>query len=316
MNIQENIPLAKKTTMRIGGSARYYADILTKENLEDAWTFAHEKGLKLIPLGGGSNTIFADGTINALIVRLKNDDVSMENLIPPLPSPLPRGEGNRVHITVGAGKILAVLINELAEKNLDLSSLTGIPGTVGGAIFGNAGQGPKGTWIDSFVTQVTVFDGEWKTLSREECEFSYRESFFKRGAGTSLRQGYGRQGGERGVIWSALLKIPTKDSVKIKSNIDRLLQKRLEAQPHIKTAGSCFKAVNGVPAWKLIDAVGLRGTQIGGVQISEKHANFLLNKGGATYDDTKKMVETVRDTVSQPLDIEMRFIQEDGSILF
>ena len=118
MDIQENIPLANKTTMRIGGSALYYAEISTKEDVEQAYEFAQEKDLPLITLGGGSNTIFSDDTINALVVRIKADEMEID--------------GNL--ITIKAGKNLPMLINELAEKGFDLSPLTGIPGTVGGAI--------------------------------------------------------------------------------------------------------------------------------------------------------------------------------------
>ena len=147
MDIQENVLLKNKTTMRIGGTAKYYADLTEKKDVEEAVHFAEEKEVPLIILGGGSNTIFADGTIDALVCRIKADDVQVD--------------GNTV--TVEAGKILAMLLNELAEKGLDLSALTGIPGSMGGAIFGNAGQGPKGIWLNSFVDSVTAFiGGEWK----------------------------------------------------------------------------------------------------------------------------------------------------------
>ena len=154
MTIQEFIPLGSKTTMRIGGKARYYADLMIKEDVENAFRFATEKGIPLIPLGGGSNTIFADDVIEALVVRIKADAVIFV-------------EAKRfasTKISVQSGKILASLINELAAENLDLSALTGIPGTVGGAIFGNAGQGPGGVWIDRYVESVTAFvcnSGQW-----------------------------------------------------------------------------------------------------------------------------------------------------------
>src|SRR3989344_5715467 len=119
------------TTMKIGGSARYYAELKTKSDVEEAYKFAKEKNVPLILLGAGSNTIFADGTVEALIAKVAAEAVTIENTT----------------ITVEAGKYLAVLINELAEKDLDLSPLTGIPGTIGGAIFGNAGQGFGGMWI-------------------------------------------------------------------------------------------------------------------------------------------------------------------------
>lgn len=288
MNIQENIPLKGKTTMRIGGEARYYADLETKEDVEKAWQFAQEKKLPLIILGGGSNIIFADGTIEALVVRIKAGAVEIDGS----------------NVRVEAGKHLAVLINELAEQDLDLSPLTGILGTVGGAIFGNAGQGPKGAWIDSFVESVTIFrEGKWQTLSRKECEFRYRESGFKDMPSPLI-------------IWQTELTVPSKPSAEVKEIIEKLLQRRIETQPHVKTAGSCFKAAGDkTPAWKLIDEAGLRGLKIGGVEISEKHANFLLNTEEGSLEDVCAIIERVQEAVPDELQIEMRMYGNDGQMV-
>ncbi len=237
MEVRENVLLRSKTTMRIGGTARYYCEILKSEDVEDVVRFAAEKKLRLLLLGSGSNTIFADGTIDAVVVQIKYAEVVVS--------------GNSVR--VGAGKNLPMLINELLEQGLDLSPLTGIPGTVGGAIFGNAGQGPRGIWIDGFVETVTMYDGTWRTLTRKECEFGYRESGFKSGRWVSP------------IIWEAVLKVPSGEPAAIRASVETLLQKRIETQPHMKTAGSCFKAVGGIPAWQLIDAAGLRGYKAGGI---------------------------------------------------
>lgn len=287
--IQENIPLAGKTTMRIGGMARYFAEVTNADDVEAAWGFAQQEQIPLVVLGGGSNTVFADGVIEAIVVRIKGDQVNIE--------------GNMVKIE--AGKNLPMLINELAKQNLDLSPLTGILGTVGGAIFGNAGQGPAGIWIDTYVRSVTLFiEGKWETWNKEQCDFGYRESRFKHGPEHTP------------IIWSITLEIPSRPQEDIQHDVQAFLKKRIETQPHVKTAGSCFKAVGETPAWRLIDAAGLRGHTVGGVQIAEKHANFLLNVGNATYDDTKKIVEEVRKTIHEPLDVEMRFIENDGSLAF
>lgn len=286
MEIKERFVLRPKTTMRIGGVARYFAELLTKEDAEAALRYSIEQKLKFLPLGSGSNTIFAD-EVNALVVQVKHakTDVAGDT------------------VTVGAGKNLAMLINELALLGLDLSALTGIPGTVGGAIFGNAGQGPKGIWIDSFVESVTVFDGGWKTFSKSECAFRYRESVFKDSAKPLL-------------IWEVTLKAPKADPKAIKSTIDALLQKRIETQPHLKTAGSCFKAIGETPAWKLIDGVGLRGYKVGGIEISPKHANFLINIGEATYKNAVDVVEEVKKKIPENLEVEMRFVEPDGTLRF
>lgn len=275
--------------MRIGGKARYYADLQAKDDVEAAWAFALEKDVPVIVLGNGSNTVFTDEVVEALVVRIKNDEYIVE--------------GNTIRVS--AGKNLAMLINELAKQNLDLSPLTGIPGTLGGAIFGNAGQGPKGIWIDHFVREVTVLaENQWITWNRDQCDFGYRESRFKHGPDQAL------------VIWEVVLEVPSRERMEIEADIQSLLMKRIETQPHVKTAGSCFKAIGETPAWKLIDAAQLRGHRIGGVEIAQKHANFLLNTGDATYADAKAIVDKVKSSVSEPLEVEMRFIEHDGSLAY
>jgi len=273
--------------MRIGGTAQFFAEPTTREELEECTAFAREKGVPVLPLGGGSNTIFSDGEIRAFVLRIKASNTS--------------AQGNTV--TVGAGKHLAVLLNDLAKEGLNLSPLTGIPGSVGGAIVGNAGQGPQGVWIDTFTESVTIFaDGEWKIMTKEECDFSYRESVFKHMFPSPI-------------IWEVRLTVPSGNPEDITNEIERLLQKRIETQPHTKTAGSCFKAVGGTPAWQLIDAVGMRGAKIGGVSVSEKHANFLINEGNATFADTVALIEKTKQAIPNTLEVEMRLVQEDGTLL-
>ena len=351
MEIRENFSLKSKTTMRIGGLARYFSELKTKEDVEEAVRFASERNIPLIPLGGGSNTIFADGTIEALVVQVKYEKVeetpygSTSFNVSPGQAFLP-GAANgqtgmsglaaaggdqsfrRVAVKVGAGKNLPMLINELATKGLDLSPLTGILGTIGGAVFGNAGQGPKGIWIDSFVESVEAFvEGEWKKFTKEECKFRYRESGFKDvGSSPTPACPAGRPGpspGGRGgkpkgrsIIWEATLAVPEDKPSTIKANIEALLKKRIETQPHVKTAGSCFKAVGETPAWQLIDSAGLRGFKVGGVEIAQKHANFLLNVGEATFSDAVAVVERVKQALPENLEVEMRFYLENGDLHF
>ncbi len=291
LQLQPDFLLRPKTTMRIGGTAKQYAMLESREDAEEAMRYSVEHNLKFLPLGSGSNTIFSGEGVNALVVQVKHSSVVVDHH----------------SVTVGAGKNLPMLINELAELGLDLSALTGIPGTVGGAVFGNAGQGPKGVWIDSFVTSVTALvDGEWQTFGKDDCDFSYRESIFKHMAAQ----------GSYPLIFEVKLAVPNDDAALIKANIQALLKKRIETQPHLKTAGSCFKAVGGTPAWQLIDDAGLRGHKVGGVQIAEKHANFLLNVGEATYTDAVAVVSEVKKKIPENLEVEMRFIEPDGSLKF
>lgn len=304
MQIQELIPLGPKTTMRIGGSARYYAELHTQRDAEEAWQFARSKGVSMIVLGAGSNTIFADGLIEALVVHILASSIEVS--------------GNTVRMEAGAS--LATVVTHLAKCGLDLSPLTGIPGTVGGAIFGNAGQCPQGTWIDHFVQTVTVFlAGKWKPLSREECGFAYRESIFKHWSNLPLPSGEGaRVGGilRCPLIWKATLSVPSRKAGEIEQDIGTLLKKRSVAQPCTRTAGSCFKALpDGTPAWKVIEAAGLKGCKVGNLQVSDRHANFLVNAGDGTFADTRTLIETIRTRTQLPLELEMRLIGKSGSPL-
>jgi UDP-N-acetylmuramate dehydrogenase len=272
--------------MHIGGIARYFAELMTKQDAEEAWRFAAKHRLPLIPIGAGSNTIFADETIEAVVIHVQAEDVKFEENC----------------TRVQAGKYLASLVTECAKQGLDLSVLTGIPGTVGGAIVGNAGQGPKGIWTDAFVQTVTAFvSGQWKTFTRAECGFQYRESIFK-----TLPSA---------VIWAVDLIIPKKETRDIEAEIVKLLKHRREAQPSSKTAGSCFKALpDGTPSWKIIEGAGLRGHCVGGIHLSEKHANFLMNENNGTFKDACSLVQEVRKRTGVPLKLEMRFYDSQGRV--
>lgn len=299
---QELISVGKKTTMLIGDRARWYAELSSEEEVEKACAFCKKHAVPLIVLGSGSNTVFADAVIEALVVRLKAESVAIADI----------EDEFSAEVTVEAGKNLAMLIGELAEKNIDLSALTGIPGTVGGAVFGNAGQGVTGTWMDSFVETVTAYvGGEWQTLTKAECKFRYRESWFKDQA-----DGLHTTDNAAPVIWSVKLRLPRRNAAIVKAEIETLLTKRIETQPHVKTAGSCFKSLpDGTPAWKLIDEAGLRGKREGGVCISEKHANFLINEGGGTFADVLSLAEAVKRAVPRLPHIEMRLYDENGKIM-
>jgi len=288
VELLEHVPIGRKTTMRIGGEARYFAELRTKADVEHAWQKAMELGVPLVMLGSGSNTIFADGTVQALVAHIAAEQV----------------ETNGQLVRAEAGKNLASLIAELAAHDLDLSPLTGIPGTLGGAIAGNAGQGPGGIWMDSYVETVEAYTGKgWQVFHGTECGFAYRESAFK-----TMRPAP--------IIWSTVLQVPRRPKAEILADAEQMLKKRMESQPHVRTAGSCFKAAGGTPAWKLIDEAGLRGHQCGGVQVSEKHANFLVNTGNATFEDAKTIVGAIRSRIDHPLSVEMRFIGNDGSPVF
>ncbi len=289
MELQENVALRQKTTMRIGGIARFFVDCRSRQDVEEAMALSRECGLPFIMLGGGSNTIFSDGNVDAVVVRVQADAVQVDGTT----------------VTAEAGAYLGTLVASLATQGLDLSALTGIPGSLGGAIVGNAGQGAGGVWIDRYVRSVTAFiDGAWHDIPAADCGFAYRESRFKHTTGPT-------------VVWSAVLDVPAGEPAAIQAEIERLIQRRIETQPHLKTAGSCFKSLpDSTPAWKLIDAAGLRGLTVGGIEVSQKHANFLLNTGNATFADAVATVERLRKDIPALPDVEMRFVNGDGTLVF
>lgn len=286
MEIREHVALGPKTTMRIGGTARYFAELASPTDVEEAWAWAKERSVPIIALGGGSNTIFADGVIHALVVRVTHTALSEEGAC----------------LRIGAGHSVATLVREGAERGWDFSALSGIPGTLGGAIVGNAGQGPKGTWIDSFIETVTFFDGAWQTIPRDACGFGYRESMFKHAKATQL-------------LYECVLRAPSGDPATIKARIESLLQKRMETQPHRRTAGSCFKASGSTPAWQLIEAAGLRGYAVGDIAISMKHANFLESGTHPRFDDAISLIRHVQTCIPVGLEVEMRCIDEQGRVV-
>ncbi len=295
MNIQQHVAIGGKTTMKIGGTAKYYVDLFSRTDVEQASALAAKENIPFLILGGGTNTVFADGEVRAVVGRIGTKEWHVHDHV----------------ITAQAGVSTAVLINELALLGFDLSALAGIPGTIGGAVFGNAGQGPSGIWIDHFVHSVTVYDhGQWHKYTKAECRFRYRESLFK-------DQAHERDSHDLPpVIWEVELIAPRLDTELVQREVENSIKKRIATQPHRQTAGSCFKAVETKPAWQLIDDAGLRGFAIGGVRVSEKHANFLISSPGATYNDAVTLVEEVRRRVAAPLQVEMRFIEPNGSVKF
>ncbi len=144
--------------------------------------------------------------------------------------------------------------------------------------------------------------GNWRTFSKKECEYRYRESMFK--ALPSV------------LLWETTLTLPSRPQAEIMAEVERLLQKRIATQPHLKTAGSCFKATSdGTPAWQWIDKAGLRGQKVGEIQISEKHANFLLNTDRGSFVDLVALTKKIRAAVPAIVGIEMRLYGEDGKIV-
>jgi len=297
--IKERIPLKGYTTFKIGGPARYFFVAKSKEDLKNGILWAKKKKLSFFILGAGSNVLFSDKGFNGLVIKLQNTQYEIRN----------------TNVIAGAGVPLQKLVLEAVKKGLSgLENLAGIPGTLGGAIWGNAGA--FGREIGDLVEEVKVLDVrgsklEVKKLKKEDCKFGYRNSIFKR------RKNW--------IILEATLELKKGNKKEIEEKIKEILKLRKEKQPlELPCAGSVFKNVpikkvpkkiqekfnekikNGfLPAGVLIEAAGLKGFQIGGAKISEKHANFIVNLGGAYAKDVWKLIQKIKKEVKRKFKINL-----------
>ena len=307
IKIEKDYPLAEETTFKIGGPAELFVAAYCRHHLKDAVKEAKELGVPTTILGGGSNVVVSSKGIKGLTVKLRDGEVDF----------LSEDEGL---IKVGAGATLP-MVSRFALKNglTGLEWAMGVPGSVGGAVYGNAGA--FGQWISEVIEEVEVLeDGETKVLNREDLNFGYRESTFKSRNLTILR---------------ASLKLEKDDKSRIRDKVNKQLKHRNENHPiEMPCAGSIFKNPEtkitdkellgkypeleqfnerGVlSAGYLIEKTGLKGVEIGGAKFSEKHANFIVNTGSATSGDVKELIKKAKEEVFERfgvgLEREVRFL--------
>lgn len=266
---RQNEPMRAHTTFKIGGEA----DIFIIPASPAALISAVKKCTKLeIPyfiLGNGSNLLVSDGGIEGAVISLAGiNGISAE------------GE----KITCGAGAMLSsVCLKALSLSLTGLEFAYGIPGTAGGALYMNAGAygGQMADVIES--AECLTASGEIKTLKKEDMRLGYRSSVFKKGGL---------------IIISLTLALKKGDKAEIKAEMDELLNRRKQKQPlEYPSAGSTFKRPEGYFAGALIEKNGLKGLSVGGAQVSEKHAGFVINRGGATAADVKALIGKIQKTV-------------------
>ncbi len=282
--IIENKVLAPLTSYGIGGPAVFYLEAKNEKDLIRAAVAAKECGLPFFVLGGGSNILVSDKGFRGLVVRTKNSGIAVNKI----------GQGKT--ITVGSGTRLSDLAGYFLENSLvGMEWAAGIPGTVGGAIRGNAGA-MSGSMAD-VVSQVNFFDvnglaAGTRSFPKKECFFSYRDSIFKNKINLVIVScGIAGKKGKAGDI---------------KKKMGECLAKKLKSQPYdLPSAGSIFKNPKDMFAAKLIDECGLKGRKIGGAIISDKHANFIINAGGATSSDVKKLIALAKKEVFKKFNVKL-----------
>lgn len=267
----ENEMLSAHTTFKIGGPAEVFANPQSTEQAAAAVRFCKENGVKLFPLGKGSNLLVSDEGASGIVLHFGHE-MSKISLL----------DDETIYCEAGAS--LAKLCSFALENSLTgLEFAYGIPGSVGGAVFMNAGA--YGGEIKDVILYAEHIDenGSCGRFDGDALEMSYRHSVYS---------------SKKYIITAAAFRLKKGDKAEIKAKMDELLGKRFDKQPMDKpSAGSTFKRPEGAFASALIDRCGLKGFTVGGAQVSEKHAGFVINKGGATCADVLELIKQVQDKV-------------------
>ena len=287
-NYTENESMSEHTTFRIGGPADLFVVPTTVEGLAAVVSACNKEGVYCFILGNGSNVLVSDKGIRGVVVSTAACINNIELI-------------GAYEIKCGAGVKLSRLSDLACENSLTGAEFAwGIPGTVGGAVYMNAGA-YDGEMKDILVScEYLTPDGELRTMLADEMDLSYRHSAFS----------------ENGcVIVSATVRLKAGDKGEIRAKMDDFMSRRKDKQPlESPSAGSTFKRPVGGFAAALIDECGLKGYSVGGAEVSEKHAGFVINKGGATCFDVMRLVEHIKKEVflnkSIKLECEIRVIGE------
>ena len=271
LEMHENEPMSAHCSFRIGGPARLMACPASGAEAAALLRLLREADAPVELMGKGTNLLVADEGLDAVVVRL-GEAISGAELLP----------GDRVR--AGAGISLAKLAVFAAEAGLSgLEFAHGIPGSLGGAVFMNAGAygGEMKDVLES--AEIALPDGTLREVPAEELELSYRHSALE---------------GSGALVTAATVKLTPAEPETIRARMRELMEKRRASQPlDMPSAGSTFKRPAGGYAAALIDQAGLKGFAIGGAQVSEKHAGFVINRGGATFDDVLRLMEHIQKTV-------------------
>ena len=278
-----NVDIKKCTTYKVGGHALALVSPYTISDLQHLLSLLKKEKMKYKVIGFGSNLIFNDGLYNGILIRLDNlDGLTIRDRV----------------VTVGAGYSLMKLSLKTARLGLSgLEFASGIPGSIGGAIFMNAGAYNSDMGYVVRSIRVLTPELEVKTMYNYDLDFHYRSSFLQKNPGYICLEA------------KIILKHGNIDEItELISNRRKLL---LETQPlEYPSAGSVFRNPEGMSAWSLIEEVGYKGKHIGDAYVSEKHANFIINKGHATGEDVKQLITDIREKVKKEKGITLKIEQE------
>ncbi|EKD76704.1 MAG: hypothetical protein ACD_43C00017G0004 [uncultured bacterium] len=276
--IATNVSLAPFTTFKIGGPAKYFLRAKTIETVQSALQQAQAQSIPIYILGGGSNVLVSDKGFAGLVIKVEIGEVEIKDNF----------------VSAGAGLPLSSVIRAAASKGLaGLEFATGVPASVGGAVWGNLGC--RGSEISKVLAECTITDrlGHIQTFSNAQCQYQYRDSIFKHQPLIILDATFKLLVGEAAMLRRLMVEL---------SNL-----KKQEQNIGEDTAGCTFRNPSGTTktAAQCIDELGLKGFNIGGAKISEKHANFIINTGGATADQVVQLISYTKQQVRDKLGVQL-----------
>lgn len=269
--------MKKHTTFKIGGPAECFIKIGNSDELKEVLKIANENQIPVTVIGNGSNILVLDKGIKGITLKIQIEKLEIQN------------QDNHVKVIVGAGEKIGKIARVFLENELTgLEELSGIPGTIGGAVRMNAGA--YGKEIKDIVKSVTCisYDGIERKFTREEMNFGYRSSRLQK---------------ERYIVTEIEMELQKGKKEEIKAKMQEYSKSRNEKQPiEFPNAGSTFKRGDGFITAKLIDDAGLKGYSIGDAEVSTKHSGFIINKGNATSENVLQLVKYIQDEVYKKFD--------------
>ena len=277
--VQENVSLAPYTSARIGGPADVFVVVKSASIFTDVMTVLWNYGMPYHILGGGSNVLISDKGVREVVVLNKAKEVQFET-------------GDSPTVWCEAGVVFSNLANRCASKGLaGLEWAATVPGTVGGAVYGNAGAFGGDMSANLIWADVLTKNGREK-MSIEQMGYNYRTSVLKRGE-------------IKAIVLSALLRLKNSTKEEVSVKIEQFSERRKATQPPGASMGSMFKNPAGDHAGRLIEAAGLKGTRIGTAEISTLHGNFFVNHGETRASDVRELIDLTRTTVKQKFGVEL-----------
>ena len=277
--VQENVSLAPYTSARIGGNADVLVTVKSADEFADVMKVIWEQGLPFVILGGGSNVLVSDKGVRGVVVLDRAKDVRFES-------------GDQPTVWCEAGVIFSNLANRCASKGLSgLEWAATVPGTIGGAVYGNAGAFGGDMSGNLIWADVLTKNGREK-ISVEKMDYGYRTSALKRSDETVI-------------ILSALLRLKNATKDEVSAKINEFSERRKATQPPGASMGSMFKNPAGDHAGRLMEAAGLKGTRIGTAEISTLHGNFFVSHGETKAEDVRALIHLAQKTVAEKFNVKL-----------